>query len=47
MAVMGKSGRCLTEGSCRPRHQRRDDFGEKAISAALLFGSFILGTQNK
>jgi hypothetical protein len=38
---------CLSVASFRPRHQPDLIFGKKAISGALLFGSFILGMQNK
>jgi hypothetical protein len=44
---MGEVVDCLSAASFRPRHQASLIFGEKAISGALLFGSFILGMQNK
>jgi hypothetical protein len=44
---MGEVVECLSAASFRPRHQPGLIFGNKAISGAFLFGSFILGKQNK
>lgn len=44
---MGEVVECLSVASFLPRHQADLIFGNKAIPGAFLFGSFILGKQNK